>query len=102
MRRMNQAVPLALVFLLLLSAPASAINQVWTGTLAAAPAGAKEGVVATLTFKEGAKDVVVNVWADGDTAKDLKDWAAKGLKVKLTGSKIDDANIKVSAAEKAE
>ena len=102
MRRLIQALPLALVFLALLSAPASAINQIWTGTLGAAPAGAKEGVVATLAFKEGDKDVTMNLLADGDVAKNLKEWAAKSQKAKIAGSKVDDANIKVSTAEKAE
>lgn len=102
MRRMNQALPLALVLLVLLAIPAAAINQIWTGTLAAAPAGAKDGVVATLAFKDGAKDATVNLWADGDTAKNLKEWAAQGSKAKIAGSKIDDANVKVSTAEKVE
>jgi hypothetical protein len=94
------------VFLIIASqvkgADADAKAETWTGTLAAAPAGAKDGVVAALKVKDGDKDVVVSLWADGDVAKDLKDWAAKGAKAKITGTKVDAANVKVTKVEKAE
>jgi hypothetical protein len=78
-------------------APAPAAKEEsWSGVLAAKPADAKEGVVATL--KVG--DKVVTLWAtDKKVAEELTAWAAKGAKAKVTGTKVDDANVKVSKAE---
>lgn len=100
MRRFILGLPVVVLFLL--AAPASAVNGVWVGTLAAAPADAKEGVVAVLNVKEGEKDLVYNLKAEGDVAKQLKEMAATGLKASITGSKIDDTTLKVSKVEKAE
>jgi hypothetical protein len=78
-------------------APA-AKEESWTGVLAEKAKDAKEGVVAEL--KVG--DKVVNLWAaDEKVAKELGEWAKKGAKATVTGTKVDDANVKVSKAEAA-
>jgi hypothetical protein len=76
--------------------------ETWMGTLAEKPKEAKEGVVAELKVKAGDKDTVVNLWADGEIAKELKDMAPNANKVKVTGTKVDAANVKVSKVEKIE
>ncbi len=70
-------------------------EESWTGTLAEKAKDAKEGVVATL--KVGDKSV--NLWAEGDVAKNLADWAKKGAKVDVHGTAVDADNVKVSKAE---
>jgi hypothetical protein len=95
---------LPLVLALIVSASVTADEQVesWTGTLAAKPADAKEGVVAVLKVKAGDKEVSVNLWATGEEAKKLTDWAAKGAQAKISGTKVDDANVKVTKVEAVE
>ena len=102
MRTLKYALPF--VLLALFQFPVLAVNGAWTGILAAAPADAdaKDGVVATITIKEGDKDVVINLHAEGDTARDLKEWASKGAKVRIIGNHIDAKHVKVSKVEKAE
>lgn len=100
MRSLKYALPF--ILLALIQMPLLAVQGTWTGTLAVAPADAKEGVVATLTFKEGEKNIVIHLHAEGDLAKDLKERAAKGDKVKITGNTMDEIHIKVSKVEKAE
>jgi len=102
MRILKCAVPLVLLIAIAAQVRAEDKVESWTGTLAAAPAGAKEGVVAALKVKDGDKEVEVNLWAEGDTAKTLKEWAGKGAKAKITGTKVDAANVKVTKVEKAE
>ena len=100
MRALRAVLPFALVACFVVRA--FAVEGNWTGVLAPAPADAKEGVVATLTIKEGDKDVVMNLTAEGDVAKTLKEWAAKGAKATVRGNNPDKATIKVSKVEKAE
>jgi hypothetical protein len=99
-RLFRVVLPISLV--IFIASQSHAIEGNWTGTLGPAPAGAKEGVVATITFKEGNKDVVLNLRADGDVAKTLKDWAAKGVKATVRGNMPDETSIKVRKVEKAE
>jgi hypothetical protein len=101
MKRIFQGV-LPFVLVSVLAANCSAVVGKWTGTLGPAPADAKEGVVATLTFKEGDKDVVLNLTAEGDVAKALKDGATKNLKVTVHGGRTDATTVKVTGIEKAE
>lgn len=101
MRTIKYALPL--VVAMLLAAQVRADDPVaWTGTLAEKPADAKEGVVAVLKVKNGDTETVVNLWAEGDTAKTLTDWAGKKAAVVVTGSKVDDSNVKVTKVEKKE
>ena len=102
MRMVKIALPLLVLALMAAQVTAEDKVETWTGVLAAAPADAKAGVVATLTVKDGDKDVVVALWAEGDTAKEVKEWAAKGAKAKITGTKVDATNVKVTKIEKAE
>jgi hypothetical protein len=102
MKMFKYALPLFVFALMAAQVTAEDKVESWTGTLAAAPADAKAGVVATLTVKDGDKDVAVSLWAEGDTAKELKEWAAKGAKAKVTGTKVDATNVKVTKVEKAE
>jgi hypothetical protein len=102
MKMFKYALPLFVFALMAAQVTAEDKVETWTGTLAAAPADAKAGVVATLTVKDGDKDVAVSLWAEGDTAKELKEWAAKGAKAKVTGTKVDATNVKVTKVEKAE
>ena len=76
-------------------------EQSWTGTLLEKPANAKEGVVAALKTTLNGKEVQVNLWATGETATQLKDWAAKSARVTVTGTKVDDENVKVTKVEQA-
>ncbi len=76
-------------------------EEKWTGVLSAKGADAKEGVAAVLTVKAGDKEVKVNVHADGDLAKAIAEHAAKGAKVEVTGTKVDDTNVKATKCEAA-
>jgi hypothetical protein len=99
------ALPLVLFALLaakVQAAEGEAKTETWTGTLAEKAKDAKEGVVAGLKVKEGDKEVIVNLWAEGEVAKELKEWAAKGAKAKVTGTKVDATNVKATKAEKVE
>jgi len=69
-------------------------EQDWTGKLVEKAKDAKE----TASLKVG--DKTVALWAEGDVAKNLTDWAAKGAEVKITGV-MTDAGVKVSKAEPA-
>ncbi len=102
MRMVKFAIPLVLFALMAANVKADDKVETWTGTLAAAPADAKAGVVATLKVKDGDKEVAVALWAEGDAAKELKEWAAKGAKAKVSGTKVDATNVKVTKLEKAE
>lgn len=101
MRTMKYALPLFVAMLLATQVRADD-PATWTGTLAEKPADAKEGVVAVLKVKNGDAEVTVNLWAEGDTAKTLTDWAGKKATVTVTGAKVDDANVKVAKVEKKE
>jgi hypothetical protein len=76
-------------------APA-AKEESWSGTLVEKAKDAKEGVAAGL--KVG--DKTVSLWTeDKKLAGELADWAKKGAKAKVTGTKVDDANVKVAKVE---
>ena len=68
-------------------------EESWTGKLEEKAKDAKEGVVASL--KVGDKSVAL--WAEGDVAKNLTEWAKKGAEVTVTA--VDAGNVKVSKAE---
>ena len=102
MKMVKFALPLVLFALMAAQVKADDKVESWTGTLAAAPADAKAGVVATLKVKDGDKEVSVALTAEGDVAKELKEWAAKGAKAKISGTKVDATNVKVAKVEKAE
>jgi len=99
MKSFKFALPLMLAFVVSAYISAdekpAAKEQDWTGALVEKAKDAAEGVVAGL--KVG--DKTVNLWAEGDTAKHLADWAKKGAQVKVTGTAVDADNVKVSKAE---
>ncbi len=103
MKAFKFALPLVLALLVSTAAKAeekpAAKEGKWTGTLAEKGADAKAGVAAVLKVKDGDKEVSVNLWADGDTAKNLADWAKKGAKVEVHGEAVDATNVKVKKAE---
>jgi hypothetical protein len=103
MRILKYALPLV-VFVLIAAKAGAAEDKVetWTGTLAEKAKDAKEGVAAALKVKDGDKEVSVNLWAEGAVAKDLKEMAAKGAKAKVTGTKVDATDVKVTKVEKVE
>ncbi len=102
MRTFKYALPLVVAILMAAQVRADDPPATWTGTLAEKPADAKDGVVAVLKVKNGDAEVSVNLWADGDTAKTLKEWAGKKATVTVTGAKVDDTNVKVAKVEKKE
>lgn len=75
-------------------------QDVWTGTLEEAPKTAKAGVIALLKFTKDDKEIVVNLWASGETAATLKEWAVQKVEVTVTGNKVDETDFKVSKVEK--
>jgi hypothetical protein len=99
MRTLKVAVPL--FFFVFTTLALGADEMTWTGTLGDKPANAKEGVVAVLHVKTGEKEQTVNLWATGDTATTLKEWAGKSAKVTITGTKVDDQNVKVDKVVQA-
>lgn len=99
MRTFKYALPL--FFFALTTLAIAADELTWTGTLGAKPATAKDGVVAVLIVKADGKESTVNLWATGETATTLKEWAAKSAKVTVTGTKVDDANVKVTKVVEA-
>ncbi|HYF51353.1 MAG TPA: hypothetical protein VEJ63_18205 [Planctomycetota bacterium] len=72
----------------------AAKEESWTGKLVEKAKDGKE----TAGLKVG--DKTVALWAEGDVAKNLTEWAAKGAEVTVTGV-MTDAGVKVSKAEPA-
>src|SRR5207248_447697 len=99
MRMLKFALPLVLA--MVVAGVVHADEGEWTGTLSEKPADAKAGIVAVLTVKDGDKEVKVNLWAEGATAKTLTEWSAKKAMVTVKGDKTDD-NVKVKEVKKAE
>jgi hypothetical protein len=99
--KFKYALPLVLALIVATGVRADDKVESWSGKLAAKAADAKEGVVAVLNVKAGDKVVSVNLWATGEEAKKLTELAAKGAEVTVSGTKVDDTNVKVAKVEVA-
>ena len=89
MRMVKFMIPLALALIICAGAQAeekkAGKGGSFMGTLAAKPADAKEGVIATLAIKHGKDEAkTVNVLGDADVAKSVADLAGKMVDVKGT------------------
>jgi hypothetical protein len=94
------AVPMLLALMIVSGARAEdAKEEKISGKIAAAPAGAKAGVIAVLTThkgKDGTEGKSYNLTADGAAATQIADFVAKGAKVDAMGSGTTDS-FKVSS-----